>query len=322
MRKNIFYTIVGLLLTSMVLATTSCGGGKTKDERWTDTYSSGTIKIASDESFCPIIDEELAVFHNRYFKAKITPIYTDEVNALNLLMKDSVRLAITTRKLKKEEMEFFRQKQFRPKEILLAKDGLALIVHKSQRDTLITTNQLRDILSGKKKYWDEVYPGASTDPIIVVFDNKNSSTVQYVTDSVCYGQELKADNLMALDNTRQVVEYVSNHPNTIGIVGVNWVGDHRDSTNLKFTEDVQIMAVSRQAEAKSFNSFKPFQYYLFTDDYPLARPIYMILSDPRRGLSWGFCNYLQTYIAQKVILKAGLLPAIVQQGQEVVIRKY
>lgn len=322
MTKNAFYIIVGLIITSLGLVATSCGDKKPKDEKWTDTYSSGAVKIASDESFSPIIDEELAVFHNRYYKAQITPIYTDEVTALNLLMKDSVRLAITTRKLKDEEMEFFRQKQFRPKEILLAKDGLALIVHKSQRDTLISTNQLRDILTGKRKYWDEVYPGASSDPIIVVFDNPNSSTVQFVTDSICYGKELKADNLMALEKTKDVVDYVSTHPNTIGVVGVNWVGDRRDTLNLTFTKDVKIMSVSRQAEAKPADSFKPFQYYLYTDEYPLSRPIYMILSDPRRGLSWGFCNYLQTYIAQKVILKAGLLPAIIQQGQEVEIKPY
>ncbi|MDO5446720.1 MAG: substrate-binding domain-containing protein [Prevotellaceae bacterium] len=322
MTKKVFYTLVGFLITSMGLVVASCGNKKPVDEKWTDTYSSGAVNIASDESFSPIIDEELAVFHNRYYKAKITPIYTDEVNALNLLMKDSVRLAITTRKLKDQEMEFFRQKQFRPKEILLAKDGLALIVNKSQRDTLISTNQLRDILSGKKKYWDEVYEGASSEPIIVVFDNPNSSTVQFVMDSVCYGKELKADNLMALEKTKDVVEYVSNHPNTIGVVGVNWVGDHRDTLNLTFTKDVRIMSVSRQAEAKPADSFKPFQYYLYTDDYPLSRPIYMILSDPRRGLSWGFCNFLQTYIAQKVILKSGLLPAIIQQGQEVEVKPY
>ena len=321
MNKKSFYTIVGIII-SLGLVAASCGNKKPKDEKWTDTYSSGAVQIASDESFSPIIDEELAVFHNRYYKAQVTPIYTDEVEALNLLMKDSVRLAITTRKLKEGEMEFFRQKQFRPKEILLAKDGLALIVHKSQRDTLISTNQVRNIITGKTKYWDEVFPGASSAPIVVCFDNPNSSTVQFVRDSVCYGKELTADNLMALDNSKEVVNYVSTHPNTIGVVGVNWVGDHRDTTNLTFTKDVKIMSVSRQAVAKPSDSFKPFQYYLYTNDYPLARPIYMILSDPRRGLSWGFCNFLQTYIAQKVILKSGLLPAIVQQGQEVEIKQY
>lgn len=321
MTKNAFYTIVGLIITSIGFAVASCNS-KPVDEKWTDTYSSGAVKIAFDESFSPIIDEELAVFHNRYYKAHITPIYADEVTTLNLLMKDSVRLAITTRKLKDEEMEYFRKKQFRPKEILLAKDGLALIVHKSQRDTLITTNQLRNIITGKTKYWNQVYKGASTDPIIVVFDNKNSSTVQFVMDSICYGQELKADNLMALEKTKDVVDYVSNHPNTIGVVGSNWICDHRDTLSRTFTKDVKVMYVSRQEVATIQNSFQPYQYYLYTDDYPLARPIYMILSDPRRGLSWGFCNYLQTYIAQKVIQKAGLLPAIVEQGVQVEVKPY
>ncbi|MDO4801263.1 MAG: substrate-binding domain-containing protein [Prevotellaceae bacterium] len=320
--NKIFYILVGFLLSSIGLAAVSCGSKKPKDEKWTDTYSSGAVKIVSDESFSPIIEEEIAVFQNRYYKAKITPIYTNEVDAINLLMKDSVRLAITTRKLKEGEMNYFRQKQFRPREILLAKDGLALIVHKSQKDTLITTNQIRKILSGQAKYWDDVFPDASHQPITIIFDNRNSSTVQFLTDSICYGKELTADNLRTVKNSREVVNYVTDNPNTIGVVGVNWVGDRRDTTNLTFTKDVRIMSVSRQAVAKPTDSFKPFQYYLYTDDYPLARPIYMILSDPRRGLSWGFCNFLQTFIAQKVILKSGLLPAYIQEGQEVVIKTY
>ncbi len=322
MKRFSFYIFVGLLIMSVGLIIVSCGDKVSTDGKWTDTYASGEVEVAIDASFSPIIDEELALFHYQYKKANITPIYTDEVNGLNLLLKDSVRLCITARRLKEGEMEYFRQKQFRPKEILLAKDALALIVHKSQQDTLITTNQLRDILTGKAKRWSDLYPGASNAEIQVVFDNKNSSTVQFVIDSICYGKPLYEDNLSVEDNSKAVVDYVSNTPNTIGIVGANWVTDDRDTTHLTFMKDVRIMSVSSQPKANAANSFKPYQYYLYSNEYPLARPIYMILSDPRRGLSWGFCQFLQTFKAQKVILKSGLLPAIIQQGQEVVIKTY
>ncbi|MBQ0063447.1 MAG: substrate-binding domain-containing protein [Prevotella sp.] len=322
MKKILFCIFAGSLIISAGLIIASCGGKTSVDEKWTDTYASGDIRIAVDASFSPIIDEELALFHYQYHKANITPIYTDEVNGLNLLMKDSVRLCITARRLKEGEMEFFRQKQFRPKEILLAKDALALIVHKSQRDTLISTNQLRDILTGKARRWSDLYPGAANAEIQIVFDNKNSSTVQYVIDSICYGKPLCEDNLSVEKDSRAVVDYVSETPNTIGIVGANWVTDDRDTTHLTFMDNVRIMSVSSQPTARPSDSFKPYQYYLYSNEYPLARPIYMILSDPKRGLSWGFTNFLQTYKAQKVILKSGLLPAIIQQGQEVVIKTY
>jgi len=57
MKKNLFYTFVGLTL---FLGMFSSCEDKPKNGR-TDTYSSGAISFASDESFSPIIDEEIQV---------------------------------------------------------------------------------------------------------------------------------------------------------------------------------------------------------------------------------------------------------------------
>ena len=64
-----------------------------------------------------------------------------------------------------------------------------------------------------------------------------------------------------------------------------------------------------KTEATVDNSYKPFQAYLFYGHYPLARPIYILLNDPRNGLSWGFSNFLTLDRGQRIILKAGLVPA-------------
>ena len=50
------------------------------------------------------------------------------------------------------------------------------------------------------------------------------------------------------------------------------------------------MAVSAE-DGDSRNSYKPYQAYLYYGNYPLARPIYAILNDPRNGLPWGFTFY-------------------------------
>ena len=83
MRKRIIsYTIVGLTLCSLVLV--ACGESKRKNGR-TDTYSSGVISFASDESFSPIIDEEREVFHANYPDATVNPIYTTEGEGITLV---------------------------------------------------------------------------------------------------------------------------------------------------------------------------------------------------------------------------------------------
>ena len=260
------FWLIGIVL----LAALSACRSKSKDGP-TDTYSSGVIAIAADESFEPIVQEEIDVFESLYPLTGIVPRYTTEVEAINLLLKDSVRLAIATRTL-------------------------------SVRD-------FRRILTGEMKDWKQVNPGSRLKGIRVVFDNKNSSTVRFAMDSICNGKPLAEGNVSALRTNQQVINYVVQNPDAIGVIGVNWLGNRSDTTNLSFREEIRVMAVSAEDVATPGNSYKPYQAYLYYGNYPLARPIYAILNDPRNGLPWGFTSFMTSDKGQRIILKSGLVPA-------------
>lgn len=281
---------------------------KPKDGR-TDTYTSGVIEIAADESFQPIVQEEVDVFEGIFPLAGIVPRYTTEVDAINLLLKDSVRLAITTRTLTAEEMNSFHSRKFYPREIKLATDGLALIVNRQNPDTLISVRDIRRILTGEVKNWKEVYPDSHLKEIRVVFDNPNSSTVRFATDSICGGKPLSTTEVKALRTNQQVIDYVAQTPGAMGVIGVNWLGNRSDTTNLSFRDEIRVVSVSAEEVATSENSFKPYQAYLYYGDYPLARSIYILLNDPRNSLPWGFASFLTSDRGQRIILKSGLVPA-------------
>lgn len=281
---------------------------KPKDGK-TDTISSGVITIAADESFRPIVQEEIDVFEGIYQLAGIVPSYVTEVEAINLLLKDSVRLAITTRKLTKEELNSFHSRKFDPQEIKLATDGLALIVNRQNTDTLISVKDFKRILTGEVKSWRDIYPKSRMKDIQVVFDNKNSSTVRFAMDSICKGKSLAAVNVSAVKTNQQVIDFVAKTPNAIGIIGVNWLGNRSDTTNLSFRDEISVMSVSSEPVATVENSFKPYQAYLYYGDYPLARTIYILLNDPRDGLPRGFSTFLTSDKGQRIILKSGLVPA-------------
>lgn len=295
-------------MSAMFLGVLASCQHKPKDGR-TDTFNSGVVSITADESFEPIIQEEIDVFEGLTPGASIVPIYTTEVEAIDLLLKDSVRLAIATRTFTPKELESFHARKFLPRSIKFATDGLALIVNKANPDTLISVQDFRRILTGEVQQWKEIYPKSKLQDINLVFDNKNSSTVRYAIDSVCGGKPLNSKNVYALNNNKQVIDFVAKTPDAIGVVGVNWLTNHSDSTHLTFRKEVNIMSVSRDSEARIDNSYKPFQAYLLLGQYPLARNIYILLNDPRNGLSWGFSNFLTLDRGQRIILKAGLVPA-------------
>jgi len=306
MKNHLFNIIVGLTLALGLLV--SCNNNKTKSSR-TDTYSSGAIAFASDESFSPIIDEQIQIFESIYKEAKVKPIYTNELDAVNMLLKGKVWLAITTRNLTKSEIKNLKDRKFMPRAIPLAYDGLALIVNEANNDTCISVNDIKRVLSGKATKWTDIYPSSKLGKLDVVFDNAKSSTVHYCVDSLLDGKPINSPTIEAVNKSADVVDYVAKHENAIGIIGSNWLNDKRDTTNVTFRKGIKVMAVSKLDNATPVSSWKPYQYYLYNGNYPLVRTIYALLNDTRNGLPSGFTQFMATYKGQLVFFKAGLLPA-------------
>ena len=304
MRKEPFYGLVGFTL---LLWLVSACADKPKSGR-TDTYSSGAISFASDESFSPIIDEQIQVFESIYREAELTPIYTNELDAVNMLMTDSIQLAITTRNFTKEEFDNLKARNYLPVAIPLAYDGLSLIINKDNTDSCITVKDIKRVLSGQAKTWSDIVPGSKRGDILVVFDNKKSSTVHFCVDSLLGGKPINSPNIVAAQTSKEVIDYVEKTPNAIGIIGSNWLNDKRDTTNTTFKKNITVMSVSRLDTATYMNSWKPYQAYLLDGRYPLVRTIYALLNDPINGLPWGFAHFIEGPKGQLIIFKSGLLP--------------
>ena len=294
-----------LAAVAAVSLSVSC---KSKGSAPTDTPTSGTTTISVDESFRPIIDAEIAVFESLYPQAGILAIYSDEVNALNLLLRDSVRAAIATRPLTTEERESFESRKLFPKEVKIATDGIAIIVNCTNKDSLFSLQTLREILTGKVTRWKELNPKSTLGKIQVMFDNPQSSTVRFLIDSLCKEETLSEDLRSQLLNI-DVVSYVAEHPNALGIIGVSWVSNRLDTTCMGFLPHVCVAGISREAVATPGNSYQPYQAYIATGDYPLRRDVYILLTDPRVGLASGFTSFLSSDRGQRIILKSGIMPA-------------
>ncbi len=298
--------VIILLLLVFGVAFLSCNQ-KRGPER-TDTTTSGVTTVICDDCFSPIMREEANVFQSLNPDATIHLKFTNEVDALNLLFKDSVRLIVAARDLTPEETQTLKDKKLMPRSTKIAVDGIALIINKNNADSLITVEEFRSILSGRIRIWNELRPGSGLGSIDVVFDNANSSTVRYVQDSISKGKIL-SKNVFAKQNNQAVLDYVSRTPNALGIIGVNWVSNPDDSTKNSFINKIRVMSVSPYDVADADNSYAPFPAYLMMEQYPFFRYIYMIISDAPGYLPSGFMNFVGGDRGQRIILKAGLVPA-------------
>ncbi|HCO67512.1 MAG TPA: phosphate ABC transporter substrate-binding protein [Dysgonomonas sp.] len=299
---------VGLfcILVCVAILTISCNR-KVKVLR-TDTPTSGYAEIAVDDCFAPIIDEQINVFESSYPDASIVPHYLGEIDALNLLLQDSIRLVIAARDLTEPEKESIRSRKLVPRSQKIAVDAIALIINKENTDSLISVSALKKIMTGEISSWKELNPQSKYNDISVVFDHPNSSTLRYIRDSINGGEAL-GSALRAQNGNKAVLDYVSNTPNAMGVIGVNWISNPNDTTNLSFIDNIRVMSVSRSDVATPANSYQPFPAYLAIGEYPLKRDVYVILSDLRGTLQAGFVSFVAGDIGQRIILKAGLVPA-------------
>ena len=298
--RNILTYILTLTLTLLVFC--SCGNKQKSKNARTDTYASGEMVLMCDESFSPIIEEELRVFHATYPDAHVTPQYTNELDAVNALMQQKVHLIITAKNFTEKQLNYFKSNNLQPRYFPLGYDGLALICNNQNTDSCITVNDVKRILSGQARDWNEINKGSKLGVIDVVFDNNKSAAVHFAVDSILGGKPINSPNITAVKTSAEVT------PNAIGIIGSNWLNDKRDTTNVTFKKNITVMSISQMETATEMNSWKPYQLYLLDGRYAFTRTVYALLVDPYHGLPVGFANFLQSPIGQKIILKSALLP--------------
>ena len=292
-----------LCIVALGLVLHSCSPSSTpKDEK--ETVISGEVTILVDETFEPIVEDQLRVFENTYDRAKIHLYNAPENRVFHLLMSDSARVAVVSRPLTEEENDFFIAKTIYPKTQRFATDAIALITHKDNLLTEISVEEIKQILRGESQQGKNL-----------VFDNPNSSTVRYLKD-LANVDSLPKEGIYALKSNEAVIEHVFNNKNAIGVVGVNWLAQPSTEQEALVKE---IIALEVKVKETDKVGYKPTQSNLAEGLYPLARDLYVINCQGTYGLGLGFSAFLAGERGQRLILKSGLLPDSIP-SRELIIR--
>lgn len=311
-----------LAAAALTISLSSCQ--KKSEQREGNTSTSGIATLMCDNSFENIMQQEIDVYEYCYPKASIIPYYIPENQAIDSLLQLKSRLAVITRELTKDEMDFLKSKKRNPRCQRIAVDAIALIVNPENPIEKITRKEIAEILSGEVTDWNQLEPN-KTGKISVLFDNAGSSTVSYMRDSLLMGKPF-AENVYAQGSNKAVFEGVKNHKGAIGVIGVSWVAadlkspsltieervnssQNSDTTALDFNQDIKVLKVQKNPESVEF--YKPYQAYIYNGDYPLHRSIYMVCATVPGTTAHGFFSFVTGFQGQKIIQMTGVLPALV-----------
>ncbi len=274
---------------------TSCNRGQ-KVDKVEETRTSGTTELLVDESFARVLDEQIEVFKSDYPNATVKTIVGNENKILPEFINGKVRMMVLSRVLKPEELAYYTQNKIGVYVDRFAIDGIALITNVANVDSTITTAQVFDIMKGVAK-----------DGKKLVFDNAYSSTIRYFKDSANV-KELPKTGVYTLETNNDVIKYVAENKDYIGVVGVNWLLEDNKAITA-YLPKVKTMSVKKVDDKNGNNNYyQPTQNNLINGKYPFLRNILIMNSEGRNGLGTGFANWITSPRGQLIVLKSGLGP--------------
>jgi phosphate transport system substrate-binding protein len=113
--------------------------------------------------------------------------------------------------------------------------------------------------------------------------------------------------VLAASSSEGVVDYVATHPNALGFIGVSWIGNKEDSSQLSFQKRINIAAL-QCANCTEEVYVRPYQANIAMKRYPLNRGLYYILKENYAGLGKGFVNFLTHEKGQLIFRRGYLVP--------------
>ena len=282
-------------------------------------------KVACDESFENILEQEINVYEYIYPKEDVLAYYLPENACIDSIMAmQGVKCAVTTRPLTEKEVSFLRSNKKIVNQKKIAVDALAIIVNPENPVEILSKKEIAEILSGEVSRWDQVEP-CKLGEIDVIFDHQGSSTVKFMRDSILNGKAF-GPNVSAVKTNPDVFKAVAENKNAMGVIGVSWVSsdmqgreksvdelaqavEKSDTTQLDFNSEVKVLKIRGNDVVAAY---KPYQAYIFDGSYPLYRSVYMISTAPGGTITHRFFSFVTGFQGQKLIQMTGNLPATVR----------
>ncbi|MDO4320104.1 MAG: substrate-binding domain-containing protein [Bacteroidales bacterium] len=296
--------------------------GCMKYEKKANSHTTGTTTLVCDNTFENIMAQEIDVFEYQYPDAHILARYATQAEAFDSLMSLNTKTIVVSRDVTAKEREILKSKRRTVRSTKIAVDAVALIVNPDNPVGKLTIKEVSEILSGSSRNWNDIWP-CDLGEISVIFDDKASSLVTYMRDSLLNGGEL-GPNVYAQGSIPAVFKAVKENKNAIGVLGVSWITSDMSSADMSkedlaksvlneepvegatLVDDVKVLSIYREGEARAY---KPYQENIFNGTYPLFRQIYMITTGASGSLAGGFYAFVTGDIGQKIIMKTGILPA-------------
>lgn len=288
MKKIRIETIKVILLLGVLQVLWACNTPNIRDGVQENIIPTDTIFVAADSSQRAVLNSLVEVYEALNPTRKVIPIYSRERKLYDYIKNDKVDLIIRSYLITELEQKDIDKRKLIPKIHSLWADGVALIASNEFAKDSIGEQELSEVLLNRSTAFH------------VIVDNSSTATYELVFNK--YASNKTSVKAYAAGSEDSVINAVKNNLNYIGLIGSSYFTKQVQ----KLPEGIKLLGLVPMSRSKAEY---PFQDQLYNEVYPLKREIYGINVGAKDGSGTAFASFILSERGQRIILKAGLLPA-------------
>ncbi|HUW17698.1 MAG TPA: phosphate ABC transporter substrate-binding protein [Sedimentisphaerales bacterium] len=289
---------LALTLTSL-LAFFTAGCGETVDPN----EPVGTIQIKGSDTIVNAEQKVSEEFMKEYPHVFVAVTGGGSGVGIASLINKTCDIAAASREVKAKEMELAEKRGVFPHEIVVAYDGVAVIVNKNNPVDKLTIEDLHKIFTAKATNWKEF--GGANLPMVTLSREVSSGTHMYFKEHVVRlgkkdsTEEFSAGTLL-LSSSQAIVEEVATNEAAIGYLGMGYVSDRTKSLLV----------------GKGGQFYPPDVDHVIAKTYPLSRPLYFYTDGEPKGTTKLFIDFTLSLKGQEQFRETGFVPLGTDVGKK------
>jgi phosphate transport system substrate-binding protein len=262
---NIFKKLA--VICFLLFFCTGCSRGPAK---------SHSITIAGSTSVQPFAEKLAEIYMEVHPDIIVNVQGGGSTAGIKACTQGAAQIGTCSRELKPDEKNLER--------IVIAHDGIAVIVHPKNPVSNITIEQMQGIFSGRIRSWSHL--GWGDKPIFFVTREEGSGTRDAFEHLVMGKMEI-SDEALVQDSNGSVREIIANNTRAIGYISFG--------------------VVNAQVKALAVNSITPTHTTIKTKQYKLTRPFLFVTLPRVSGLSEKFIDFVLGADGQRILEHEGLI---------------
>ncbi len=248
-------------------------------------------RIKGSDTLLPLTQQLAECYLEEHPEAEIVVTGGGSGVGIAALPEHTTEIAMASRRIKFGEKMKFAQLGLDVREVVVADDALAIVIHPSNPVDRLTREELEAIFRGKITNWKEV--GGDDCRIVVYTRETSSGTYEFFKESVLENRNYMAGTL-SMPATGAIIQSVRQTRGAIGYIGLAYLNPY-----------VKALAVSYDGGA---HYALPSVENAADGSYPVVRPLYYYYNAGDEAQVAPFVKYALSEEGQRIVREQGFVP--------------